>query len=182
MWNHVEPVPVLPVAAVFSGKQDLIEQAARRVESVAGSILARSETVDFSITNYYETQMGPELRKQLVAFSTLSDPGLLADWKHQTNRIEQEMAAETPSDVQRPVNIDIGYLSKDKFVLATTKDASHRIYLSRYMYAEVTLCYKKKSYRELPWTYPDFRREDYIQFLNHIRSIYLEKLKSQTDF
>ncbi len=148
------------------------------MESFAGSILARSDVFDFGITNYYEKQMGTGLKKQLIAFSSLSDPGLLADWKHRTNRIEQKIAADASCDIQRPVNIDIGYLSKDKFVLATTKDASHRIYLGRSMYAEVTLTYTKKSYREHPWTYPDFRQEDYISFFNRLRNIYLEKLKT----
>jgi hypothetical protein len=43
----------------------------------------------------------------------------------------------------RPLNLDPGYLTEAKLVLATTKDRNHRLYLDRGIFAEVTLCYQR---------------------------------------
>ena len=51
-----------------------------------------------------------------------------------------------------------------KLVLASTKDFAHRIYLSRGIYAEVTLQYRHRRWEHHEYTFPDYRREDYQRF------------------
>ena len=177
MWTHKPPTPVLPIAAIFSTSPEIIETAARRLHPDTGEVISASELFDFTITDYYIGQMGPGLRKKLFAFSHLSDPAKLPAWKNLTNSIEQQIAAEIQTSVLRPVNIDIGYLSRDKLVLASTKDAAHRTYLGRGIYAEVTLIYTRKSYQRLAWTYPDFSQDAYISFFNRLRPEYLKRLR-----
>ncbi|MBI4006928.1 MAG: DUF4416 family protein, partial [Planctomycetes bacterium] len=80
--------------------------------------------------------------------------------------------------VSRPINLDPGYISEAKLVLASTKDFSHRIYLGKGIYAEVTLQYRNEQYESLPWTFPDYRTQQYQQFFLRVRSLYKEKLKS----
>jgi hypothetical protein len=72
---------------------------------------------------------------------------------------------------KRQINIDPGYLSLDKVVLATHKDYSHRLYLGKGIYGEVTLFFKDKTFNPFPWTYPDYRTHEYINFFNDAREI-----------
>ena len=69
----------------------------------------------------------------------------------------------------RPLNLDPGYLTSAKLVLASTKDHAHRIYLSRGIYAEVTLHYQDRGWQHHEWTFPDYRRADYQEFFTHAR-------------
>ena len=73
---------------------------------------------------------------------------------------------------KRSVNIDPGYLDLAKVVLFSTKDYSHRIYLDKGIYAEVTLFYKDNRFNPWPWTYPDYRTSEYLGIFKSIREIY----------
>ncbi|MDQ7780666.1 MAG: DUF4416 family protein [Planctomycetota bacterium] len=77
----------------------------------------------------------------------------------------------------RRINLDPGYVTQAKVVLATAKDFSHRIYLRDGIYAEVTLKYGKGTFHPWPWTFPDYRQESYISFFNAMRAA----LKSARD-
>jgi hypothetical protein len=70
---------------------------------------------------------------------------------------------------ERPLNLDPGYITLAKLVLASTKDHAHRIYLSQGIYAEITLNYRAGSWQPLPWTYPDYRRSDFQEFFTNCR-------------
>ncbi|MCX5656952.1 MAG: DUF4416 family protein, partial [Candidatus Omnitrophica bacterium] len=77
----------------------------------------------------------------------------------------------------RKINLDPGYVTDAKLVLATTKDYCHRIYLGGGIFGEVTLGFKEGSFRDFPWTYPDYRKLGYINFFNEVRTIYLKQIK-----
>ena len=70
------------------------------------------------------------------------------------------------------VNIDPGYLLFERFVLATGKNYSHRIYIGEGIYADLTLIYQQGAYRPLPWTYPDYSEKAMGQFLMLVRKKY----------
>ncbi|MDZ4819425.1 MAG: DUF4416 family protein [Planctomycetota bacterium] len=69
----------------------------------------------------------------------------------------------------RPLNLDPGYITAAKLVLASTKDHTHRIYLSQGIFAEITLFYRHKRWEHHEWTFPDYRREDYQAFFTSAR-------------
>jgi hypothetical protein len=79
-------------------------------------------------------------------------------------------AAELPA--ARLLNLDPGYLTEAKLVLASTKDHAHRIYLSQGIYAEVTLSYRRGHWRHHDWTYPDYQRSDYQAFFDRCRDYF----------
>ena len=110
-----------------------------------------------------------------VSFEELADPSDFAEIKITTNRLEEIFA----SDGKRKVNLDPGMLSLERFMLATTKNNGHRIPLSNGIYAEVTLRYVKKEFRDLPWTYADYRSGSYKRILEEIREKYRKDLKRQ---
>ena len=76
----------------------------------------------------------------------------------------------------RPVNIDPGYLTLFKLVLATTKDSAHRLYLQSGIYAEVTLRYQNSRWQPWPWTYPDYAADTYYGFFERARELYKGQL------
>jgi hypothetical protein len=75
------------------------------------------------------------------------------------------------------VNIDPGYLAKAHLILATGKGYSHRPYLRDGIYADLTLMYQDKSFRTLPWTYPDYAGDQMQGMLLRIRERYLLQLR-----
>ena len=65
----------------------------------------------------------------------------------------------------------------DNLVLATSKSRTHRVYLDRGVWADLTLVFERGEFRELPWTYPDYASEYYRQTLANIREIYKKQLR-----
>ena len=105
----------------------------------------------------------------------LSRTGASSDAKHLTNDLECRFAEEFPAGPPRPINLDPGYVESSKLVLASMKNFSHRIYMDRGVYAEVTLMYRKGDWQSLEWTFPDFASPRYWEFLDSVR----ERLKQQ---
>lgn len=133
-----------------------------------GRIDFRSPIIAFKYTKYYKAEMGEPLKRRFVAFKRLIDPQRLPDIKIWTNALELKFS-RSKTLPSRKINIDPGYISDSKLVLATTKDYAHRLYLARGMYGEVTLYWHKGSFRPWGWTYPDYRTKEYIEIFNSVR-------------
>src|SRR5688572_11722480 len=161
--------PVLLIVAAFSRHDAALTWARERAASEWGTIALESEAFAFDDTAYYEKQMGAGLRKAFFAFERLIDPAELVERKLTANRWEEEYRAASDALESRPLNLDPGYLTEAKLVLATTKDRDHRLYLDRGIFAEVTLSYHARNWQPLAWTYPDYRRDDYHQFFSRCR-------------
>jgi len=170
-----EPRPVAPallVVALFSRHLEALAFARQRLESFHGPIALTGTPFDFHHTAYYTRAMGTDLHKQLVAFERLVDPDTLADIKRQTNALEAELAAAGTYPEERPLNVDPGLLVLGKFMLATTKDQSHRVYLRDGIFAEVTLRFHAGAWEPWPWTYADYREPFVHEFLLQARDYY----------
>ncbi len=131
----------------------------------------RSPRFDHSETRYYETEMGAELKKQFLVFDGLFDPQQLPQRKLESNQLEEELARSGTFAEHRPVNIDPGYLTLTKLVLASAKDRAHRLYMADGIYAEECLYYLDGSWQARPWTYPDYRRADFQAFFVEAREL-----------
>ena len=167
------PVPVLLLVAVVSRYQAALDWAREKLSGQFGPIALTSEAFAFTETEYYAPTMGADLKKQFLVFEQLVDPGALADIKRQTNAWEAEYAALGRHQEARPLNLDPGYVTAAKLVLASTKDHAHRIYLRDGIYAEVTLAYRHRQWQPLDWTYPDYRRADFHAFFSRCRELVL---------
>ncbi len=115
--------------------------------------------------------MGIGLKKRLVAFKQLIDPFELVESKLQSGRWEDEYQSVFDGPESRAVNIDPGYVSEAKVVLATMKDRDHRLYLGEGVFGEITLYFQLPG-RWVPsrWTYPDYRDDDYHAFFHACRT------------
>jgi hypothetical protein len=168
--------PVVLIVAAFSRYPDALQWATEQLQEKFGPILAVSDPFDFDHTDYYTATMGKNLRKQLLAFENLILPESLPDIKLLTNGLEKTLAQSGRYPEPRPVNLDPGYLDAGKFILATTKDHAHRIYLRQGIFAEVTLYYEGKQFRPWPWTYRDYRQPLVLDFLEKVRTWYRRRL------
>ncbi len=170
------PVSTLLVIAVFSRHADALGWARTQLEAIFGPVDLASEPFVFDQTSYYEASMGSDLRKQFLAFRDLIAAERLPDIKRQTNALEAEMAATGLYPEVRPINLDPGLLVLGKFMLATTKDQAHRIYLRDGIFAEVTLRYHAGAFEPWPWTYADYRLPCVHEFLQQAREYYRQRL------
>lgn len=169
---------VLLIVAVFTRYPEALAWVRHRLMAIHGPITCESEEYAFEQTAYYEPTMGTSLRKRLWAFGRI-DPARLASIKRETIALENEYAVAAKHSEPRPLNLDPGYVDLGKFVLASTKDHSHRIYLRDGIFAEVTLYYQQKAFRPWPWTFPDYRQELVLDFLDAARSKFRQMKASE---
>ncbi len=159
------------ILAAFSRHEAALQWAAARATETWGPVALESPLFEFNETAYYQPTMGPGLRKRCWSFLRPLDPAELPRIKLQTNDWEAEYAAAAGHPEPRPLNLDPGYLTLAKLVLASTKDFAHRIYLGQGVYAEVTLSYKHHGWRHHEYTFPDYRRKDYQRFFTACREL-----------
>lgn len=165
--------PVKLIVGMFTRREELFDTARTELGEAYGAADHISPVWPFDFTSYYAEEFGEDLLRQFVTFSELIDPSRLPEIKLFTNGLEQELAVEG----KRQINLDPGYIDLSKLILATTKNHQHRIYLGQGIFAEVTLRFTRKSFRPWEWTYPDYRTDHYIEFLNQVRQTYLEQLR-----
>jgi Domain of unknown function (DUF4416) len=173
------PDPVLLVVAVFSRHAEAFAWARQRLEQVFGPIARQSPAYEFNQTAYYEPAMGSGLRKQFFIFRDLIPAEHLPDTKLRTNALEAELADSKRFPELRPINLDPGILTLGKFLLATTKDQAHRIYLRNGIFAEVTLRFQAGAFEPWEWTYADYRLPSVRAFLKEAREFYRQQLNER---
>jgi len=179
MWKLKDPKPVKLIIGILAANHNCLHTAADSLSDKFGKVDFSSEVWPFDQTDYYKEQTGTRILRQFVSIKRLIEPGLLAKIKHQTNKLEQKLAKKLALPLTRPVNLDPGIIEPSKLVLATTKNYSHRIYIGKQMYAEVTLIFDKGHWRPQAYTYPDYRQQCYFDFFDKVRTRLMEQLKSK---
>jgi hypothetical protein len=165
---------VLLICAAFSRHDDALDWGREQLARQWGPIALESPRFAFGETDFYDASMGIGLKKTFFAFERLIDPAALVEIKLRTNELEDECRALARWPEQRPLNLDPGYLTEAKLVLATTKDRDHRLYLDRGIFGEVTLHYHAGRWQPRSWTYPDYQRADFHAFFIECR-VYLRQ-------
>ncbi|KMQ50478.1 hypothetical protein CHISP_2596 [Chitinispirillum alkaliphilum] len=131
--------------------------------------------VPFSWSDYYSDEMGEDLLKYYAVYPFPFKREQLPEIKNFTNELEKKWALEG----KRTINLDPGYLARDKLVLASTKDFFHRLYLGRGIYGEVTLHYRRGVFRHFSWSYPDYKESEFQDFLSMARADLVYKLRKE---
>ncbi|MCA9131702.1 MAG: DUF4416 family protein [Planctomycetales bacterium] len=177
MAHPQPPPPALLLVAIFSRHEAALDWARHRVQTSWGDVRLASPRFDHSETRYYHSQMGDGLQKQFLVVDGFYDAAGLAATKLQSNAWEAELAASGRFVEPRPLNIDPGYLTLTKLVLASAKDRAHRIYLTDGIYAEECLYYLERRWQARPWTYPDYQRADFQAFFVEARELLKRLMK-----
>lgn len=176
MAEATAPQPVKLICGMISSRIELFEQAQELLAEANGPVDVFSEVYAFDFTHYYDQEMGSPLYRRFVAFERPIPPDAVVEAKIATNAMEAEFAEMCGGQPRRPINLDPGYIESSKLVLASMKNFSHRIYLGRGVYAEVTLMYHKGRWDALPWTFPDYASGRYGGFLTSAR----DRLRQET--
>ncbi len=169
MGKPSKPQLVKLIASLIAREDDIMEAVIGELAVQFGRIDFSSERFPFDKTSYYEAEMGKNLWRRFTSFEKLITPASLPSIKFKTNKIEERYSRE---DGGRRINIDPGYISLGKLVLATTKEGPHRPYLAKGIYADLTLIYKEKGFRPLEWTYPDYASKEVVELMNNLRERY----------
>jgi len=170
--------PVKLVCGIISSKVAYFKSAEEHLVRLYGPLDRKSPFFDFDLTDYYEKQMGKNLKREFLSFAELISPEKMSEIKIQTNALEEEIRKEFKEKC-RLVNIDPGYLTQASLIMATTKDFSHRIPLQKGIFAHLEFLFSKSGIRALDWTYPDYKKDEYQKFFLEIRKIYLEQIKKR---
>jgi hypothetical protein len=139
-----------------------------------GEIDQSVENISFINTEYYN-EIGTNLKKSLFSFKKLISRDTLGDCKIFTNLVENQYSK---NDV-RTINIDPGYLTLSNVFLASCKDFFHRSYIGNGIFIENEYYFQNGSFQFWNWTYPDYKKNEYLDFFHSIRKIYHVQLRSQ---
>lgn len=173
MSHPHEPDYVKHISSLFSPEKEFIDQLIGQLSDIYGPVDWTSPELLFDRTKYYAREMGWPLCRRFVSFAELVPPDYLVEIKVKTNEIEQQYL----QDGNRKVNIDPGYISPERLILATGKNYIHRIYLTKGIYADLTLIFQRGSFIPLKWTYPDYADPMIIGFFNEVRKRYMRQLR-----
>ena len=169
MGMITNPGPVKLFIGMLSNEISLFDEIIQKLENIYGKPDLESPVWPWEHSAYYADEMGAELKRKFIFFEKLIHPGTISGIKVKTNTLEQQYLNEQGG---RRINLDPGYLDSAKLVLVTTKDFSHRIYLDKGIYGEVTLIYSNNNYQPLQYTYRDYRSEEYLSAFRKAREIY----------
>lgn len=173
MSQPKEPLPAKLIIRFLFRDFNVQAETLKALGEMFGKLDFLSAPSPFPYTTYYDSEMGEGIRRQTAAFLDLVPIESLPEIKLKTNELEKRFSVEE----KRQVNIDPGILNEERFILATGKNFTHRIYLRSGIYADLTLIYQKGAYRPLPWTYPDYQEPDFLHYLGVLR----KKLRFQRD-
>ncbi|HAM53505.1 MAG TPA: DUF4416 domain-containing protein [Nitrospiraceae bacterium] len=156
---------LLFVGTLYRKKQYFLE-AKEKLQKQFGEPLMESPCLPWDYTDYYRNELGWPITRTFLFFRDTINPGDLADIKLTTHEIEYQLSEHG----KRNVNLDPGYLTRSKVVLASTKNYSHRIYIGKGIYAEVTLIYNKGKYRPHLFTYRDYASDIVTEIFEQARA------------
>jgi len=161
-----QPSPVKLIMSLISPEDTIVSQVCEELTEKYGEIDFISDLLPFNYTGYYCQEMGSLLWRRFISFDKLISRNYIIAIKLNTNEMEKNFLDFRGG---RRVNIDPGFVSLENLILATGKNYIHRVYLNKGIFAELTLVYKRKSFRPLEWTYPDYKNRQAIEIFNRIR-------------
>lgn len=144
--------PTLLFAGTLYHNKEFYVTVRERLKVLFGGIALESPDISYSHSDYYRDELGWPIVRKFLFFSNKIDPLALPDIKLLTNNIEEDLS----TCGKRNINIDPGYMTLSKVVLASTKNYSHRIYIGKSIFAEVTLVHFKGEYQPHIFTYRDY--------------------------
>src|SRR3990172_2964210 len=143
MGSPSRPESALLFVGALYRDEAFLAKATEKLGECFGELLLESPSFPWDSSDYYREELGRPLRRRFLFFGNPFTPERLAEIKLQTNGVEQELSEEG----KRTINLDPGYLTLAKVVLASTKNYAHRIAIGKGIYAEVMLIYRDGKYR-----------------------------------
>ena len=177
MSRPCESEDVKLISSLFSQDEILIDRVISELKEMFGPTDWISPRLFFDRTDYYAREMGWPLHRCFISFTDPIRPEDIVDIKLMTNKVENGYL----QDKKRRINIDPGYICLERLILVTGKNYTHRIYLSKGIYADLTLIFHKGTFRPLEWTYRDYADPEIIGYFNDIRKRYKGQIRGIGD-
>jgi hypothetical protein len=172
------PLPGLLVISVLCARWDACWPGLLgELEARFGPAEVVTDPFAFDQTGYYDQELGTPITRRLLAFEALRPLDGLAGIKCFTNGLESARA----QDGRRIFNLDPGFITLERLVLATGKNFSHRIYLGQGIWADLTLIWQNRGWVDFPWTFPDYAGSDMKSRLTKLRQLYKTKLNKRKE-
>ena len=170
--HHPREPRVKKILALLVPREDpkIFGEVSKMLEDLWGQPERVSPRIPFIWTNYYE-DISPKLDRIFFSYPSLHFFSDLADWKRLTVELEKK------TGTSRRVNLDPGTIDGARLVLASTKGQAHRVYLSKGIFCEVTLCRRKGHWQNFFYTFPDFKSGAYDEFLETIRQDWKKEMQ-----
>lgn len=172
MNRFKESEPALLFVGMLSSDPAVLNHVQQTLEREFGDALLVSPSSEWDYSSYYQDELGRPLLRQFVFFKNVIDPETLADIKVKTNEIEDSFSVNG----KRQINLDPGYLTLAKIVLASTKNYAHRIYLRKGIYGEITLFYQDGIFKPHIFTYRDYQEKNCIDLFMSARELFKKQL------
>ncbi len=173
MTKYLTPQKVKFFTAVTFQNEEQLKDVENYLTKKICPIESRSEIFDFTFTDYYEKEMGKNLKKVFLSFERPDNREKLPFYKKTANDFEDK----TSIDGKRTVNIDPGYLGEASLILASTKNFNHRIYLGDGVFGDCNMLFENGEFVALPWTYPDYKDDLTRNYFKNLRETYIQQLK-----
>lgn len=153
------------------------EKLVQKIEKLYGKTIAFFPEFN-PLAAYYSKEMGHEsLLKRIFLVTATPFP---REFLLTTKILSLDWEREWAENTKRMVNVDMGFISAENFVLATTKNYAHRVFLGQSIFADLTYQCIDGSFQTLPWTYPDFKDQAKIDFISWCRSFLIMRSKVKT--
>jgi len=167
-----ESEPALLFVGMLYSDPAVLNHVQQTLEREFGGALLVSPSSQWDYSLHYKDELGWPLLRQFVFFKNVIDPETLADIKVKTNEIEDSFSVNG----KRQINLDPGYLTLAKIVLASTKNYAHRVYLRKGIYGEITLFYQDGIFKPHIFTYRDYQEKSCIDMFMHARKLFKKQL------
>ncbi|HMB00101.1 MAG TPA: DUF4416 family protein [Spirochaetota bacterium] len=173
MSQPQKPTRGIVTFSCLAARRHLFEKILPQLTAYYGQPAAPPVFYNFTHSSYYEKEMGTNLVKMICGFQKLCARKNIYKAKWKAFKLEKKHSHNS----RRLLNLDPGFLSAENFILLTFKNFSHRIYMRKNVFAELTLQYSAaiKNFTDLPWTYPDYKQEKVKKYLLKLRHFLLGK-------
>lgn len=161
-------------SAIMCSETTLFQVVCRDISQFLGKPVIKSPVFDFNFTDYYASEMGNNLKKQYVLFDYIGKTYELPKIKNSCMEIEKKYAYRN----RRLANIDPGYITISKVVLASHKNAPHRICIHENIYADPVLILNKNKIFPHKYTFPDYKTQIAMDFFLECRRLFKDLMKN----
>jgi hypothetical protein len=162
---------VIFIASLFSSRE-IFDAAFAKLRDLFGRAYYQSPLLPWNYSSYYNTELGAPLLRNFIFFEPIIDTESLVEAKLSVLEVEKKLTV----DGKRRINLDPGYMSLAKVVLASRKNYSHRIYLGKGVFCELELFYQAGRFNPLPYTYYDYRDDIFLRFFADARGLLKKRL------
>ena len=164
------PAPGRLIISFIYSSLDALTDALTEVERRFGPV--QYETLDIPCTEVsrYREEMGGDLTRRFFSFEREVECDQLIACKKICHKIESRYGDQVDDTTFRTVNMDPGLMTPENLVVASHREANHRVYLGDGVYADLTLVWSQGRFVRLPWTPEDYCHDEAIDLFQRVHT------------